>query len=378
MNYIFCAYIFIILIIYILFIIGFTFHFYQITKLHDQNKILNNIINYKDNINDKYKKKLIKNINNLSKIKESATQPSRSNNYFLEKLIRKSLKYKNLILLNNYLELDKLFTEDPRYDGARNCLVESEFNSTCIYNYLYPKKVYGKTRILVGGRKSTGYVMLDELDDIKIAYSFGIGDQAWHLSFDKELADKKIDVYMYDHTIKNLPYSNPKFHYNKVGLSGKNKKSSMFKSFEEILNENGHLNEKNMILKMDIEYGEWESLLDFPENLLKNFKFMLFELHFINGYFGLYSKVLAKLSKYHQIFYVHCVNCGNVLQIGDMRICSALEVSYVIKEGHKFEKDDSIYPIPELETICKFISIVNNFYILIVIFSIFQIILLIN
>ena len=158
---------------------------------------------------------------------------------------------------------------------------------------------------------------------------------------------------MYDHTIKKLPYEHPKFHFHKIGLGGKNQKSSTLKSFEDILKENGHLNEKNMILKMDIEYSEWEALLDFPDVLLKNFKFMLFELHFFQSYLGLYSKVLAKLGKYHQIFYVHCVNCGDVIQIGDMRICSALEVSYIIKEGYQFEKDDSIYPIPELETICR-------------------------
>ena len=251
------------------------------------------------------------------------------------------------------MELDNLFKNDRRYDGARRCLIESEFNSTCIYYYLFPKKVLGTTKKLIGQRKSTGYVMLDEFEGIKIAYSFGVGTQDWHISFDRELADRNIDVYMYDHTINKLPYENPKFHFHKIGLRGKNEKSLMLKTLETILKENGHLSEKNMILKIDIEYSEWESLFDFPEEYLKNFRFMLFELHFRNGQFRLYSKVLEKLSKFHQIFYVHCVNCDPVLQIGDMRICKDLEVSYVIKENHTFTKDDSIYPIAELETLCN-------------------------
>ena len=296
---------------------------------------------------------ILNKISNLTNKKESSIQLNETKNYFLDKLIEKSIKSQNLKLLSNYIELDNLFKNDRRYDGARNCLVYSTFNSTCIYNYLFPKKVLGKTRKLYGGRKSTAYVMLDELDGIKIAYSFGIGDQAWFLSFDQELADRNIDIYMYDHTINKLPYENPKFHYQKIGLGGRNQKSPTLKTLEEILKENGHLNEKDMILKVDIEASEWESLLDFPDEYLKNFRFMLFELHFFNGQFGLYTKVLSKLSKYHQIFYVHCVNCGEVLQFGDMRICAGLEVSYVIKEGHEFGKDDSIYPIPELETICN-------------------------
>lgn len=331
------------LIICILIIISFASNFY----------LLKNIKKNQEKINEQYAKLIINNKVNLPRKKESFIQIEKNKHYFLKKLIKKSFKLKNLNLLNNYMELDNLFKNDERYDGARNCLVESEFNSTCFYNYLYPKKVSGKTRILVGGRKSTAYVMLNEFEGIKIAYSFGIGNKIWYLSFDQELAEKNIDIYMYDHTIKKLPYEHPKFHFHKIGLGGKNQKSSTLKSFEDILKENGHLNEKNMILKMDIEYSEWEALLDFPDVLLKNFKFMLFELHFFQSYLGLYSKVLAKLGKYHQIFYVHCVNCGDVIQIGDMRICSALEVSYIIKEGYQFEKDDSIYPIPELETICR-------------------------
>ena len=60
------------------------------------------------------------------------------------------------------MELDQLFKNDRRYDGARNCLVEYEPNSTCIYNYLFPKKVLGKKRKLIGGKKSTSYVLLDD------------------------------------------------------------------------------------------------------------------------------------------------------------------------------------------------------------------------
>ena len=39
--------------------------------------------------------------------------------------------------------------------------------------------------------------MIDEFDGIKIAYSFGIAAPAFCIAFDKELADRNIDVYMY-------------------------------------------------------------------------------------------------------------------------------------------------------------------------------------
>ena len=43
------------------------------------------------------------------------------------------------MILYNYMELDYLFKDDKRYDGARNCLVQSELNSSCLFYYLNTK-----------------------------------------------------------------------------------------------------------------------------------------------------------------------------------------------------------------------------------------------
>lgn len=37
------------------------------------------------------------------------------------------------------------------------------------------------------------------------------------------------------------------------------------------------------------------------------------------------------------------------MTFGDFTMCSALEVSYIIKDGNQFEKDDSIYPISDFD-----------------------------
>ena len=98
------------------------------------------------------------------------------------------------------------------YQGMKNCLLNDPDKQLCIYHLLAPKKVVGKKRILLGEKRDGCYVLLDDFKDIKIAYSFGISNM---IQFDRELAQRGIDVYMYDHTIKSLPYYNPRFHWKK-------------------------------------------------------------------------------------------------------------------------------------------------------------------
>ena len=160
--------------------------------------------------------------------------------------------------------------------------------------------------------------------------------------------------YMYDHTINSLPYNNSKFHWKKIGLCGKYQKTQNLKNLEQLIDENGHSEEKNMILKLDIEHWEWESINELKEDTLKQFKYIVIEYHFRdeNGYNNqnIYYNVLKKISKTHQSFYVRCNgNRGYKMNFGNNRICQLLEVSYIIKNNNKFIKDETIYPVYELD-----------------------------
>ena len=159
-----------------------------------------------------------------------------------------------------------------------------------------PMKVLGKNKIRLGNKHDGGYILLDDFDQIKIAYSLGISNET---SFDKELADKNIDIFMYDNTIEKLPYNNTRFHWKKIGITGNTtiKKDDM-KSLEEIITENGHSTEQNMILKIDIESSEWQVFENLPNNILNQFKYIVGEFHFSD-----YGSI-----KYH-------IRLGNILYL---------------------------------------------------------------
>ena len=148
----------------------------------------------------------------------------------------------------------------------------NNYNNFNIYYLLYIKEVKGYKKIRIGNKRDGGYILLNDFKNIKIGYSFGISRE---ISFDKGLADKNIDVFMYDHTIEKLPFENPKFHWKKIGLTGRNINKNNMKTLSELIKDNGHSNEKNMILKMDIESYEWEVFQYLPINNMRQFNILL-------------------------------------------------------------------------------------------------------
>jgi len=206
--------------------------------------------------------------------------------------------------------------------------------------------VLGYNKIRIGRNADGGYIFLDDFRNIKIAYSFGIANE---ISFEKELADRSIEIFMYDHTINKLPFENPKFHWKKIGLTGQNINDSNMKTLSELINENGHSKEENMILKIDIESYEWEVFQYLNSSIFRQFKYIVGEFHLSETNKFDYYNILKKILITHQIFHIHCNNCGGIIHLNGLKICSALEISFIQKEGYNFTKDANVYPLEGLD-----------------------------
>ena len=128
----------------------------------------------------------------ISRKKEKITLYSNNNkndDKNIEKIVIDTLpkRIKLLKLLTNNDELE--------YKGMLECLIsENPDSQYCIYHLITPKKVIGKNRVLLGTKSDGCYVLLDDFENVKIAYSFGISK---NIQFDKALADMGIDIYMY-------------------------------------------------------------------------------------------------------------------------------------------------------------------------------------
>lgn len=257
--------------------------------------------------------------------------------------IKKKTKKKQLNLKEQLFEKLNSIEANLKRIEDNTLIYQKNFN---IYNFFCSHEIVGHKKIRIGRKADGGYIFLDDFKNIKIAYSFGISRE---ISFDKELADKNIDIYMYDHTINSLPFKNPRFHWKKIGLSGLISNGINLKTLPEILKENGHYKENNMILKLDIESNEWSVFQNLPISILNKFKYIVGEFHFSSKKKYNYFRILEKLKLNHQIFHLHCNNCGKIIELDGYKICNLLEISFINKSGYKFYKDNNKYPIKGLD-----------------------------
>lgn len=198
--------------------------------------------------------------------------------------------------------------------------------------------------IRTGNANDGGYVMLEGVDRSKVAYSFGISDD---VTWDKFMADRGFDVYMYDHTIEGLPEENDKFHWQKIGVCGEyDENQPELRTIPMLLKDNGHLETRHMIMKMDIEGAEWSSLRILQTAQLEQFDQILLELHDMNNMsnYEVMMEVLAKLNESHQLVHVHGNNYASYVMIEGMVMPNVIEVTYLKRDLCEFEDSDECFP----------------------------------
>ena len=204
-------------------------------------------------------------------------------------------------------------------------------------------KVYdcdGLTKFRIGNKSDGGYVLLKELcNKVNTIYSIGIGDD---VSFEVDFISKYPDTWfkMFDPTIDCLPDKHDRFIFYKSDIQAL--------ELSEIPN--------NSLLKMDIEYSEWDNLLSLDEKVYKKFSQMIIEFHivdipnkqgmspyFSNFYgkiyedmnevlFGFYFRVLQGLNELFYIFHIHANNSLPKIEVGGCIFPPLLEVSFVRKD----------------------------------------------
>lgn len=205
------------------------------------------------------------------------------------------------------------------------------------------KDVQGMGYVRIGGDSDGGYILADKINRSDVVYSFGIAQE---VSFDLDMANRGMKVYMYDHTIPRLPVEHCNFYFFKKGIGIRSSENPDLLSMEQIIDANGHNGRKDIILKMDVEGHEYDFIDCSESSTLNQFSQITIELHNIHLYHWT-SKIvrsLEKLNRTHQSVHIHANNGAGVFNIGKELFPSLLEVTYLRREDYEFVPNTRFFP----------------------------------
>src|SRR5881398_2473602 len=139
-----------------------------------------------------------------------------------------------------------------------------------------------------GSANDGGYLMCENLiEPLDAAYSYGVGpNDDWACEMSRRY---RVPVHQYNCFDPARPTCSGGtfvFHDECVGDRSDHKGSHLFDTLENQIRKNGDTG-RHLIIKMDIEGAEWDSLLAAPEELLASIPQITMEMHGYND-----SKIL--------------------------------------------------------------------------------------
>jgi hypothetical protein len=167
----------------------------------------------------------------------------------------------------------------------------------------------GYELIRLGPDGDGGYLLPNDLDGIEYAFSPGVSMES---GFEAALADRGQRVFLADHSVDKpaQPHANFVFEKKYVGAFS----DDIYMTLEEWTNGAIGSLGGDLLLQMDIEGGEYETLLACPTSLLERFRIMVIEFHYLHEllnrrYFELVSRVFQRILQTHTVVHIHPNNC---------------------------------------------------------------------
>jgi hypothetical protein len=162
-----------------------------------------------------------------------------------------------------------------------------------------------------------GYLVPNDLEGIRYAFSPGVSTES---GFEAALAERGLTVFLADYSVDGPATAHSRFVFDKrfVGCLTDDR----FITLDDWHAEKLGADASDLLLQMDIEGAEYETLLAASPRLLARFRIMVIEFHWLpqlwnEPFFAVASRAFAKLLTTHAVVHIHPNNCcGSVTSAG--------------------------------------------------------------
>ena len=199
-------------------------------------------------------------------------------------------------------------------------------------------------KVQYGNRRDGCYILVD-LPQSGDVMSFGISHD---VGFEMDMARQNRRIFLFDHTIPELPSAHTNFNFQKKGICPSGVSNHELATLEEHINAVGGVREGS-ILKMDVEGHEWGVFSTSSDATLRNFDQIVVELHWLDNlrdptFRETVQLALANLNSQFSLFHVHANNCRELSIVEGFMVADVIEVSYIRTNLVRRFPSRTVYP----------------------------------
>lgn len=204
-------------------------------------------------------------------------------------------------------------------------------NIEAIVRKLHPLDC-GRRFLRLGGAGDGGYLVPDDLAGIAACWSAGVGCDS---AFERDCADRHMDVFLADGSVTGPACAHPRFRFVRKFLGAvDDDETTTLPSWMASHAEN---QQGELLLKLDIEGGEYEVLLAAPEALLARCRVVVVEFHQLDllwsaPFFRIASRAIGKLVSTHACVHIHPNNHDGVLRHRGLDIPPTMEFTFLRRD----------------------------------------------
>ncbi len=210
---------------------------------------------------------------------------------------------------------------------------------------LHPSKTQFEL-IRVGPNKDGGYIIPNDLNNIQACFSPGVDDIS---EFELWCFNKGMEIYLADKSVDtvNLDSSKCKYHFTKKHIGCTNNEE--FITLDKWVNSNISKEHSELLLQMDIEDGEYESLINISDVLMKRFRILVIEFHSLQklwnpDFFHFAEIVFNKILQTHSCVHIHPNNYQRIYSKNGVKIPKVMEFTFLRKDRITSSSYENIFP----------------------------------
>lgn len=204
----------------------------------------------------------------------------------------------------------------------------------------------GVELVRIGPDGDGGYLVPDDLEGIRYAFSPGVSTES---GFEAALADRGWRVFLADYSVDGPATQHAGFEFDKrfVGCVTDDR----FITLDDWHAAKLGADASDLLLQMDIEGAEYETLLAASPALLRRFRVMVIEFHWLpqlwnEPFFELAARAFDKLLATHAVVHAHPNNCCGSVTSGGLEIPRIAELTLLRRDRLRSTGYQTRFPHP--------------------------------